>query len=487
MIIGGGINGAAIANIAAGRGFKVALIEKGDFAGGTSSKSTKLIHGGIRYLENLEFDLVGEALRERLIQMKSAPHLVKALPFFIPVYKNDRRPLWVMKLGVFLYDWLAGKFSIGRHESLTKEGILSLIPNLKKEGLLGGVKYFDAQMDDARLCLENILTASRKGAHIANYAQVKSFLKANGKVIGVGARDLINDEHFEIKAKKIICAVGPWTNHLLRLDDPSAKKKLRTTKGVHIVYKGNLSPHALLVPSTDGKRIFFVIPWMGNSLIGTTDTDCIDQPDTIKAESADITYLLTEARRVFPDIQVTDENIISVFAGLRPLMRRGGISPSKVSRKHDIFTTPSGITFVIGGKYTTYRRIAIDCLNMLTQTKETGKEKDFALYGGGEIAESAEAVAEKYNIEIETVRALFEKYGSRYNDVLRLIDDDSRLIERFCACNPFIKAQIAYSIKTEMAQTADDIISRRLSLHHLPCKTQNCRNIIQGFLQRASA
>src|SRR3989338_9573641 len=192
LVIGGGINGAAIANIASGRGLKTALVEKGDFASGTSSKSTKLIHGGIRYLENLEFDLVHEALVERAIQIQSVPYLVKPLEFIIPVYKNDKRPIWMMQLGVFLYDALAAKYRIGQHQSLTRDNLVRSEPNLKKEGLSGGVIYYDAQMDDARLCLENVLAADQKGATVANYIDVRSFIKEEGRAVGVQVR---SEEH----------------------------------------------------------------------------------------------------------------------------------------------------------------------------------------------------------------------------------------------------------------------------------------------------
>lgn len=481
LVIGGGINGAAIANIAAGRGLKVALVEKNDFASGTSSKSTKLVHGGIRYLENFEFDLVGEALHERHIQLRCAPHLVKPLQFLIPVYRGDKRPLWMMRLGVYFYDRLSGKYSIGRPKSLSKNDVLRLEPNLKKEGLKGGVTYFDAQMDDARLCLENVLTAAQKGADVANYVKVVSFMKEDGRAVGVKACDSIKDVEFEIHADKIIGAVGPWTNYLLRLDDPSAKKHLRTTKGVHIVYPGEISKNALLIPSDSDKRIFFVMPWMGNSLIGTTDTDSIKNPDRIKADDADIDYLFCAAKRVFPNIDFKKERIITTFAGLRPLIRRGGIAPSKVSRKHVTFKTQSGIVFVIGGKYTTYRKIAQDCVNNIAGTREAKDEKEYPLYGGGGVANDFTATASWYSLSLETLKMLAGKYGARYVDVLSLTEESPHLKETFCRCNPFIKAQIIYSIKVEMAQTAEDIIDRRLSLNYLPCATKNCRKVIESY------
>ena len=513
IVIGGGINGGAIANISSDCQLKVALLEKGDFAVGTSSKSTKLIHGGIRYLEHLEFDLVRESLKERFIHLKSVPYLVKPLPFIIPVYKNDKRLLWMMKLGVGLYDFLSGPYKIGRHRYLSTEELSSLEPSLNKENLLGAVLYYDAQMDDARLCLENVLSASLKGAHAANYVEVTGFLKENGKVTGVEARDLLGEKNFTVRGRKTICATGPWTNKLLKLDHPSSRKKVRLTKGVHLVYPGQLTSHALLLTSRQDKRIFFVIPWMENSLIGTTDTDYAGDLDSVVADSEDIQYLLEEARRFFPGIDFQEGKIITTFAGLRPLVRRGG-APSDVSRKHVVETSFSGLFFVIGGKYTTYRKIAMDCVNrILKRLKGSGAAGDgagagltprreiaerqarpvssrphfspelYPLYGSGEISESPQVAAGRFGLPIETVQYLMEKYGTRYVDVLKLTENRLELKNPICSCSPAIGAQIVYSIETEMAQTPEDIIHRRLGLGYLMCPTQQCRkNIERSFL-----
>ena len=462
-------------------GQKVALIEKNDFASGTSSKSTKLVHGGIRYLENLEFDLVFEALHERAIQLKAAPHLVKPLAFIIPVYKGDKRPLWMMKLGVWLYDVLAGRYRVDKHESLTAAQLFKTAPSLKQEGLKGGVLYYDAQMDDARVCLENVLSAAQHGADVANYVEVRSFLKQNGKAIGIAAQDNISREIFEILAKKIVCAVGPWTNTFLKLDNRHAKKMVRTTKGIHLVYKGKITDQAMLIPSQRDNRIFFIIPFMGNTLIGTTDTDYIGSPDKVHSNDNDVQYLTEETKRVFPNFNFRDTDIITTFAGLRPLIRSGGVAPSKATRKHVISKTNSGITFVIGGKFTTYRQIAQDCLKHL---KIEPAKESFSLYGSGAITEKSEDIAKKYNLDIETVKSLLDKYGNRYSDVLKLIDKNPFLSGKICDCSPFIKAQIVYSTETEMAVTPADIIERRLSLQYIPCKNQNCRDIIAGYFKK---
>ena len=479
LVIGGGINGAAIAHIAARRGMKVALLEKGDFAGGTSSRSTKLIHGGIRYLENLEFDLVYESLHERRIQLEAAPHLVKPLGILIPVYRGDKRPLWMMRLGVFLYDLLAGSCVIQKHKGLGASEIASMHTGLKKDGLTGGVIYYDAQMDDFRLCLENVLAAAEAGADVANYMEVVSFLKEGERAIGVRARDALDGSESEIRAKHIVCAGGPWTNGLLRLDAPAAPKKVRMTKGIHIVFRGQLSPYGFLISSKADNRIFFVLPWMGNSLIGTTDTNYIGDPDKVAVEQADIDYLLAEAKRVFPGADFGPGQIMSSFAGLRPLIRRGG-SPTKVSRKHMIYRSPSGIFFVVGGKYTTYRKVACDCVNKIKRGPYGGRE--FKLYGTA-VPPDPEDAAREYGVSARILSALMEKYGTKWKDVLNLALEMADGLE-VVSDNPLaIRAQIVYAVRVEMARTPDDIL-RRLSLTYTNEISEKCRTVISEVLRQ---
>jgi len=482
LVVGGGINGAAVANLAAQNGLRVALLEKGDFASGTSSKSTKLIHGGLRYLENFDLGLVKESLYERSAQLKSAPHLVKPLGFIIPVYKNDRRPLWMMKLGVSLYDFLSGKHIIYPYKPLSADEVIHFVPSIEKKGLMGGVIYWDAQMDDARLVLENVLNADKLGAHVANYVEVRSMIKENGKAVGVKVKDLLTEELFDVQAKKIVCAVGPWTNIFQKKEMSQAPEKIRTTKGIHIVYEGRFSKHAVFIQSQKDQRIFFVIPWLGNTLIGTTDSDYFEHPDDVSVKKEDIKYLFDEAARVFPGEIFTDSKIITTFAGLRPLINKAGTLPGKVSRRHVIEDSFSGIQFIYGGKYTTYRVIAQQSLQKILKPKTLSFSDSISLYGGEKIKKSPAALCEQYGLEQDIIESLVQTYGSRVEDVLVLVNKDPSLKERIDPRSPIIKAQIYYSVEIEMAIKEDDILIRRLPISYTGMANTEVRQYIHSLL-----
>jgi len=488
IVVGGGINGAAIANLAAACGASVALLEKNDFASGSSSKSTKLLHGGIRYLEHFEFDLVHESLKERFIQWQAAPYLVKPLPFVIPVYEKDARPLWMMKLGVWFYDLLSGKHRIGSHRFLSVAELVSLAPGINLDGLVGGVEYFDAQMDDARLCLENVLMADLHGAVASNYIEVEDFIKdKNQHAIGVKAHDKLSGARMDILASKIIVTAGPWSDELIQKDVSHSVKRLRPTKGVHIVYRGEISASAFLLQSHQDKRVFFVIPFKGNTLIGTTDTDYDQSPDGVQVEEKDIQYLLQEAGRVFPNINFDRAKIITTFAGVRPLVADRG-DPSRISRKHTIESNSSGIYFVMGGKYTTYRAIAeetiLKAMPHLSAKMPYGGR--YALYGSGGSNEEHKILSQRFEVPLDLVRYLQGIYGSRFGDVLNIARGNDQLKERICSCSPAIAAQVVYARDVEMAQTLEDVIDRRLELSYLDCPTGNCRRNIERILGKHS-
>ncbi len=485
LVVGGGINGAAIANLAASLGLSVALVEKNDWASGTSSKSTKLLHGGIRYLENFEFDLVAESLKERHIQWKSVPHLVKPMRFIVPVYRGVGRPLWMMKLGVWLYDFLSGKYSLGSHGHLSLEEMARVSPGIRKEGLLGGVSYFDAQMDDARICLENVLMARKRGAQVANYCEVTDFLKENGRTVGVRLYDAILQDACEVRANNIVVAAGPWADFVRHKDTPRSRSRLRTTKGVHVVLRGNGGQDAFLLQSLKDKRIFFMIPFWGNRLIGTTDTDYAERPDDVRTDQQDLDYLLSQARQFFPKMDFSLSQVICTFAGLRPLVHEHG-SPSKISRKHVIERNYSGVYYVMGGKYTTYRAIALDCVReVFPRSKDRlPVSESYKLYGSGLGQVDLKSEAARYGVDTDIVSHLMSLYGSRFVDVLHLVRLDPSLKAKICPCGPVIRAQIVYSIDTEMAASVEDIYVRRLGLGYQDCPTQQCLREITQILKK---
>ncbi len=368
LIIGGGINGAGIARDACLRGMKVALIEAGDFSQGTSSKSSKLIHGGIRYLENAEFGLVNEALSERSKLFCMAPHLVYPLRFLIPVYEDSRVTPFKLSLGMWLYDAFSFAGASELHESLDPNEIICEYPFLKSQGLKKGFRYSDAYMDDDRLVLETLRSAYQTGLlAAANYVKAIEFTKnQNGVVDKVKIKDELSQKEFTIKATHVVAAVGPWSDQLRALIDNKGDKikpMLRPTKGVHITFERSRFPLSTAVVMGVQERIVFAIPRHDMVIVGTTDTDFLGEPSHVVATKEDINYLLDVVDQYFPEAKLTAEDIIASYAGLRPLIDDGALTEGKTSREHSIWTESSGVTFVAGGKYTTYRLIAQDVVD----------------------------------------------------------------------------------------------------------------------------
>ncbi len=444
LVIGGGINGCAIARDAALRGAKVALIEKDDFASGASGKTTKLIHGGIRYLEQFNFKLVYEALRERAILLRIAPHLVKPIEFIIPVYKNDPRSLLKIRLGVFIYDRMAGSDNIRCHRTLKKNELLSLEQNIDSRGLKGAVLYCDAQMDDVRLCLDNAISAFNAGACIANKVEVKGFIKDKGRITGIEALDKLKRESFSIRAEIIVNATGAWSNQIVRMDEPDASAITRPTKGIHIVYRRLPHERAILISAYKDKRIFFVIPWRGFSLIGTTDTDYSGSPDEIYASIDEVEYLLEETRRVFPSENIDKKGIITTYASLRSLVNTQDKPAWQVSREHLIKESRAGLISVVGGKYTTYRHLAEQVVDLALSKIEGRNFK--------------KCVTQTVGLSLPTL------LGSQM-DLPKLIEG---------------------AVKDEMANTLTDLLARRLEFSTLPSQGLNrlgeCADIMAGLL-----
>lgn len=367
LIIGGGINGAGIAREACLRGMKVALVEARDYAEGTSSRSSKLIHGGVRYLENLEFHLVFEALNERSKLLEMAPHLVHPLRFLIPIFEESRVSFFKMKLGLWLYDLLALFKSPESHEVLSKKDILSEYPWLKQEGLKGGLRYSDAYMDDDRLVFETLRSAHQtNNLTSANYVKVIELLGgSSGQVKRVKVKDQWDQREFEIKADQIVSAVGPWTDELRARFDQKGQAVLRPTKGVHLTFLRERFPLKSAVVMGVEERIVFAIPRHEMVIVGTTDTDYKNSPQEVSVALDDVQYLLEVLNSYFPKAHLTQEDIIGSYAGVRPLVKDDSATEGKTSREHSIWTESNEVTYVSGGKYTTYRLISEEVIKKI--------------------------------------------------------------------------------------------------------------------------
>ena len=370
LVIGGGITGAGIARDAARRGLAVALVEREDFAAGTSNRSSRLIHGGVRYLEHGYLHLVFEASRERRRLLELAPHLVRPLQFTWPVYKGARVPRWQLAAALTLYDALALFRNVGRHHRLGRAGVLEAEPALSPDGLRGGAAYWDAATDDARLTLANAIDAAHVSATVLNHTEVISLTRksANGPVDGALVRDLLGGTEIRVKAGVVLNATGPWTDEVLRMERPVTGPTVRGTKGVHIAVPaarvGNRSAVTMLSP--DDGRVMFALPGSTHTIIGTTDTETQEHPYEVRAARSDVRYLLAACNRFFPGARLTEDDVVSNWAGVRPLVANTNKGdPSSASREHSIVTTAAGVVTITGGKLTTYRAMAEQCVDVV--------------------------------------------------------------------------------------------------------------------------
>ena len=370
LVIGGGINGAGIARDAALRGLRVALVDRDDFASGTSSRSSRLVHGGVRYLEHGFLHLVFESSRERRILLDTAPHLVRPLKFTWPVYRGARIPRWKLAAGLWLYDLLGLFRNVARHRSLSTANVLEAEPCLSREGLTGGATYFDAATDDARLTLSNVVDAALAGAVPLNHAEVTALLLRESRLAGAAVHDRLSNERFEVRATAVVNATGPWTDGIRRLEDPSSGPAVRGSKGVHVAVPaprlGNRAAVTLLSP-VDG-RVIFVLPSGEHSLIGTTDTPTTELPDEVRATRSDVQYLLDAANAFFPAACLVPDDVVSAWAGIRPLIASGAAGDTaSASREHEVKVGPRGLISLTGGKLTTYRAMSAEVVNVVQQ------------------------------------------------------------------------------------------------------------------------
>jgi len=486
LIIGGGITGAGIARDAALRGFRTALVDKADFGAGTSSHSSRLIHGGIRYLEQRAFHLVFEASRERRVLLKIAPHLVRPLAFLFPVYRGGRLPAWKLRAGMWLYDVLSVFRNVRWHRWLRAKKVRRVEPGLRDRGLIGAALYYDAQTDDARLVIATVRSAVRAGALAANYVETTALLKPDGRVRGATVRDVLTGETASIRANVVVNATGPWSDHLRQLDEPHAAPILRLTKGAHVTVPrrrlGN--EHAVTLLSQIDGRVMFALPWGDLSYVGTTDTDADASPDALRVTAADVTYLLRSANAAFPDAHLTSKDVVSAWVGLRPLLREDHAHPSQVSREHRVFESPHGLISIAGGKLTTYRVMARDVVDRVAarlheldgRALPPRAQTDRQPLPGGEAAELEVLVeaARARGASETTARHLVASYGSEAAAVLNLVDRDRPLGEPIVAGRPEIWAEVTYGVEREMAVRLQDILIRRLHLfYEVPDQAQS--------------
>jgi glycerol-3-phosphate dehydrogenase len=491
-IIGGGINGAAIARELSLRGYDVILLEKNDLASGTSSASSKLAHGGIRYLEQGHISLVKESCKERRRLLDNAPHLVKPLPFILPIYKTSPFSRLKIRIGLWIYDYISFNSNIKPHKMLSKAETLALEPTLKEEGLLGAGLYYDAQMDDARLCIETALQAQDFGATILPYCEVKKIHTNNKIVTHIDIHDTVLDTSFKINATLFINTSGPWTDSILEKIDPRAGKKLRPSKGIHIVTKPITSQHAVVLRTESDNRVFFIMPWKGHSLIGTTDTDFNENADTVKVTQEDINYLLSETNRRFPKAGLSKEDIYSSFAGIRPLLKKRSGNIGSVSREEKIIKT-NNLFSLIGGKYTTYRVMAEKLAKEVT--KELGGKKFKSLTKslplfGGEIKNIPHYIdtyylAEKdfYSVEKEIYAAIVTRYGSAYSTVLHTLKEHPSYTELLTGTNVY-KGEVIYSIRYELALKPNDFLRRRTTLALEKGYSEACKKEVDELFKK---
>ncbi|HYD47565.1 MAG TPA: glycerol-3-phosphate dehydrogenase/oxidase, partial [Terriglobales bacterium] len=363
VVIGGGATGVGIGVDAASRGYSTLVLEQSDFGKGTSSRSTKLIHGGVRYLQQGNISLVMEALKERGILRQNAPHLVRDLRFIVPNYDWWEGPFY--GIGLKIYDMLAFRYGFGRSRRLSRQLTLQMIPTLNTEGLRGGVQYYDGQFDDARLLINLVQTAAQQGAALLNYMPVTGLIKDNDQLIsGVTARDLESDEDIEIHARCVINATGAFCDRVRQLDDPKAEPMIAPSQGIHLVFDKSFLPGnaAIMVPRTADKRVMFAIPWHGHALVGTTDTaidDILLEPRPLEEE---IDFVL-ETAGAYLAKPPSRRDVLSVFAGIRPLVKSGAGNTAALSRDHTLHIAGSGLLTITGGKWTTYRHMAEECVN----------------------------------------------------------------------------------------------------------------------------
>ena len=473
LVVGGGITGAGVARDAALRGLRTALVEQEDFASGTSSRSSRLVHGGVRYLEHGKLGLVFESSAERRTLGRIAPHLVRPLAFVWPVYAGARVPRWKLVAGLTLYDVLALFRNVGRHQPLTMRGVLAREPRVRTDGLTGGARYWDAATDDARLTLATVRSAVAAGAVAVNHARVTSLSMIDGRVRGARVLDVATGAGMEVTARVIVNATGPWSDTVERLADGGGRPAVRGSKGVHVCVDrrriDNVGALTLLAPR-DG-RVMFILPAGDFTIIGTTDTYETVEPGQVRASEEDVAYLLESANHFFPSAGLTGDDVVSAWAGLRPLKADdgGADDPSAASREHTIAERVPGLVSVTGGKLTTYRAMAQQVVDAVQRSlgvrRGSAPTGAMPLAGGGVADLSAEIhAASTLTSDTGVATRLVHAHGDAWREVWSLTTDDVSLMEKVEAGRPYLLAELAHAVREEMAMTLGDLLIRRIPL-----------------------
>ncbi|MGW4206669.1 glycerol-3-phosphate dehydrogenase/oxidase [Lentzea sp. NPDC004789] len=467
VVIGGGVVGVGAALDAATRGLRVALVEARDLASGTSSRSSKLFHGGLRYLEQLEFGLVREALREReLMLTRIAPHLVKPVSFLYPLSNRVwERPYTAA--GLFLYDTMGGARSVPGQKHLTRAGALRLVPALKRDALIGGIRYYDAQADDARHTMMVGRTAAHYGAVVRTSTQVVGFLREADRVSGVRVRDVEDGREVDVRAHAVINATGVWTDELQRLSGSRGRFRVRASKGVHIVVpRDRIVAESGMILRTE-KSVLFVIPWRNHWIVGTTDTDWNLDLAHPAATKHDIDYILEHVNSVLAT-PLTHDDIEGVYAGLRPLLAGESDSTSKLSREHAVARVAPGLVAIAGGKYTTYRVMGADAVDAAhvdlpgrIQPSITDKVPLVGADGYHALVNQADQLAAKHGLHPYRVRHLLDRYGSLVHEVLSLAADNPELLKPIPASPDYLQVEAVYAASHEGAMHLEDVLTRR--------------------------
>ncbi|HET7604226.1 MAG TPA: glycerol-3-phosphate dehydrogenase [Gemmatimonadales bacterium] len=474
LVIGGGITGAGIARDAAMRGINTMLVEQLDLAAGTSSRSSRLVHGGLRYLEQGNISLVREALHERAILLRIAPHLVRSIPFIFPLHEGDRVPRWKLGAGLVAYELLAGFRNVRRPRILGKRGVLQREPLLRERGLTGGALYGDAQCDDARLVIATARSAVDHGATVLTHTRVTGLIEERGRVTGAALEDRLAGTRRDVRATIVFNATGPWTDELRRMEDPVAPPMLRLTRGTHVVVPRERvgHRHAITFLSPIDGRVMFILPWGDLTYIGTTDTDYSADPSAVAATRDDVVYLLRSANALFPAARLTEDDVRSTWAGLRPLLAEdGGHAPSAVSREHALVEGSRGMLTIAGGKLTTYRAMAAEAVDLVAdrlRRKLTRALTDVIPLPGGNAAdlEPFRARGAPLGLPAAVSDRLVDLYGTECAGIHNLGMKNRTLFDRLHPTHPAIEAEVLHAVRREMALTVEDVMVRRLHLYY---------------------